>query len=63
MSLTAQAIVAPPRHGAAMPRCRALSYPAMNIHYTSSNCCFWVKMPVFANGAANGREVAKNAIV
>ena len=39
-SLTAQAFVASPRHGATMSRCRALSCSAMNMHYTSSNYGF-----------------------
>ena len=39
-SLTAQAFVASPRHGTTMPRCRALSYSAMNMHYASSNYGF-----------------------
>lgn len=40
MSLTARGGVASPRHGTAMPRCRALPHAAMNMHYPSSNYGF-----------------------
>ena len=39
-SLAAYGGVAPPRHGTTMPRCRALPYTAMNMHYTSPNYGF-----------------------
>jgi hypothetical protein len=42
-SLAARCIVAPPRHGTTMPRCRALPHTAMNMHYAPSNSGFQVK--------------------